>query len=147
MSHHRRFGEGATVLPVPVTDFLRFVVSHWGTPYCQQERSGAALRQHFGFPAETSTPAQEPVVVVALPLPLNSPPTGDPASPATAQRLSLPEALLRLEGEIRMRHDSWRTGETCQHWLRHYWAFLQRHKTEPDFAPATSAAKVKAFLE
>ena len=145
--HHRRFGEGATVLPVHVTDFLRFVASHWGTPDWQQERAGAALRQHFGFPAEASTPTQEPVVAVAPPVPSTSPATIDPASPATAVRLSLPAALLRLEGEIRMRHYSWRTGETYQHWLRHYWAFLQRHKTEPGFATATSAAKVKAFLE
>ena len=78
--HHRRFGEGATVLPVHVTDFLRFVASHWGTPDWQQERAGAALRQHFGFPAEASRPAQESVVAVAPPVPSSFPPTVAPAS-------------------------------------------------------------------
>jgi hypothetical protein len=78
--HQRRFGEGAPVLPVHVTEFLRFVASHWGTPGWQQERAGAALRQHFGFRAEASTPAQEPVVGVASPLPASFPPTVAPAS-------------------------------------------------------------------
>ena len=46
----------------------------------QQERAGAALRQHFGFSAEASRPAQESVVGVAPPVPSSFPPTVAPAS-------------------------------------------------------------------
>ncbi|MFN0068616.1 MAG: integron integrase, partial [Limisphaerales bacterium] len=66
---------------------------------------------------------------------------------APAPRLTLPEALLRVQGAIRSRHYSLRTEETYQHWLRQYWAYLQRHKAEPGFAAQAAAAKVKAFLE
>jgi hypothetical protein len=72
--HRHRFGEGAPVLPVHVTNFVRFIAPHWRTPEWQNEHAGAALRQHVGFPAEGATQTQDAVPVV-------------PAVPATSHPL------------------------------------------------------------
>jgi len=73
--------------------------------------------------------------------------TTEPGPEAPTPRLTLAQALLKLEGAILVRHYSVRTQETYGHWLRQYWAFLQRRKQETGFAELTAAAKVKGFLE
>jgi site-specific recombinase XerD len=63
-----------------------------------------------------------------------------------APKLALPEALLKLQGALRLKHYSLKTEAAYSAWLRQYWAFLQSHKVQPGFAALDTAGKVRAFL-
>lgn len=151
--HQRRFGAGTEVTPAQVADFVRFIAARWRVPEWQQHQAEAALRKHFGFAQEPPPPSAqvapdpaEPRAGTADSSALGST-TTEPGPEAPTPRLTLAQALLKLEGAILVRHYSVRTQETYGHWLRQYWAFLQRRKQETGFAELTAAAKVKGFLE
>ncbi len=167
----RRFGAGTATTPHQVADFVRFTAVRWQTPAWQQNQAQAALWAHFGFPTPASNPApsQPSAPGGGSVLPPSDPawaedptafgppePTGahraepvPPQAPAegAAPKLTLAQALLKLQGAMRLRHYSLRTEETYGHWLRQYWAFLQTRKRQPGFAELPPAAKAKAFLE
>ncbi len=167
----RRFGAGTATTPHQVADFVRFTAGRWQTPAWQQNQAQAALWAHFGFPTPASNPApgQPPAPGVGSVLPPSDPawaedPTAfgppeatgahraEPAPPqppaeGAAPKLTLAQALLKLQGAMRLRHYSLRTEETYGHWLRQYWAFLQTRPRQPGFAELPPAAKAKAFLE
>ena len=69
------------------------------------------------------------------------------AEEGATPKLPLPEALLKLQGVLRLKHYSLKTEEAYLAWLRRYWAFLQSHKVQPGFAALGTAGKVRAFLE
>jgi integrase len=136
-----------------VADFVRFIAVRWRVPEWQQHQAEAALRKHFGFPQEPPPPSAQAAPDPAEPragTAGSSAPgstTTEPGPEAPTPRLTLAQALLKLEGAILVRHYSVRTQETYGHWLRQYWAFLQRHKQQTGFAELKAAAKVKGFLE
>ena len=72
---------------------------------------------------------------------------GQSRPPPPSGKPGLAEAVLKLQGAIRLKHYSQRTEETYVHWLRQYWGFLQGHKAEAGFAGQAPAVKVKRFLE
>ena len=142
----RRYGAGTPVTPQHVEDFVRFIAVRWHAPDWQQKQAEAALHRQFGLAGDA--PRQTDAALPGnLQTEVEVPPSvGSPAD-APAPRLSLEQAVLRLEGAIRLKHYSRRTEETYRHWLRRYWGFLQRHQRDAGLANASSAGKVKAFLE
>ncbi len=157
----RRFGAAATAEPDQVAAFLRFIAVRWSAPEWQQAQAREALEAWLRSetepaPLSAGQPAQGETDASGTPAAEgSSPPEPEPEKTAKGDgtpegeraKLTLPQALLKLQGALRLKHYSVKTEEAYQHWLRRYWAFLQMHKVEPGFAGLETAGKVKAFLE
>jgi integron integrase len=157
----RRFGAGTVAGLAEVAAFLRFIALRWQVPEWQQEQARTALEDWVRTQAKPPPPAagQAERASGAAPQPSvrESSPSAHPERSAAEGRggaaqglppkLTLPEALLKLQGVLRLKHYSLKTEEAYLSWLRRYWAFLQSHKVQPEFAALDTAGKVRAFLE
>ena len=151
----RRFGAGTAPGPAEVAAFLRFMALRWQAPEWQQEQARAALEGWLHPPgppppAEAGPRDREPGAATEATGSASSPsahPEVGGAAAGDPPKLTLPEALLKLHGVLRLKHYSLKTEEAYLSWLRRYWAFLQGRKVQPEFAALATAGKVRAFLE
>ncbi len=157
----RRFGAGPVAGLAEVAAFLRFIALRWQAPEWQQEQARTALENWLrtqermpppGAGQPGREPGEAPTATAAAsppadPREANGAEQGGGAAAGISPKLTLPEARLKLQGVLRLKHYSLKTEEAYLGWLRRYWAFLQSHKVQPGFAALATAGKVRAFLE
>ena len=157
----RRFGAGTVAGLADVAAFLRFIALRWRAPEWQQEQARTALEEWLRIqdkqPPPLADQAQSALEKTPQPcvqegssaarLEIIAAEGNDGTAHGITPKLTLREALLKLQGVLRLKHYSLKTEEAClarkcEQAIRQMPDNIQRHRRPP---PGSNCPSVRGI--